>query len=120
MYIQIIFTCVDNHSSSDTTTYKIKNMYQFYQYLINEFKNSDYNSNEIPEDPRNNDPNFIEYIDASIRHYLYHEKKTVDDLDVPLMKKIINKYDCYNKGDGDYYEIKIKNIDEPFVDLTEN
>ena len=42
------------------------------------------------------------------------------DLDVQLVKKIINKYDCYNKGDGDYYEIKIKNVDESFVDLTEN
>ena len=78
MYLHVVFTFVaEDGNCSDTIIYKIKNMRQFYQYLIDEFKDSDINLNDDPDDPRLNDPNFFQYVNASICHYLYHQNITL-------------------------------------------
>lgn len=89
MYIKVNFTFIseDGTNDDDSQIYRVKNMKHFYQYLIDGFKNSDFDWNNEPNDPRLNDPNFLEYINVSTHNFLYDNKKTIADLDVKLMKK---------------------------------
>lgn len=115
LYIKVNFYYKDNNKKIvQKQIYKIKNMNQFYKYLIKEISQylnlNDYNSNKVGSEEKNKRNGLIEYLSKKVNSYLIKKQNKLSvKLNVKLMKKIFEKFN------GHAYTIKI--IKKPYIDI---